>query len=212
LSLANSEGIDTPRIRKIMYFLWCFRDPRVRGFICERIARHDGYWDISQLENKANYDFFIQFFACQTAIKTRSNIENFLCEIGIYDRSNRQIHLELDDGWLPDAMQVAAQHNRDVAHRRAIVNDPIDFLVVRNWHGLTNATKEELSVLTGRIASDTEPLEDQTISPRTTSESRLWNRQPPRYSSLKPTSTIIDQVAHERASSAHYRLEPTFKG
>ena len=24
LSLANSEGIDTPRIRKIMYFLWCF--------------------------------------------------------------------------------------------------------------------------------------------------------------------------------------------
>ena len=56
LSLASSEGIDTPRIRKIIYFLWCFRDPRVRGFICERIASHDGHW----LVNKANYDFFRQ--------------------------------------------------------------------------------------------------------------------------------------------------------
>src|SRR5262245_15753544 len=53
LSLANSEGMDTPRLRKIMYFLWCFRDPRVRGFICERIVRHDGHWDINQLVNKA---------------------------------------------------------------------------------------------------------------------------------------------------------------
>ena len=103
LSLAHSEGINRPRIRKIMYFLWCFRDPRVRRFICERIASSDGHWDINQLVNRANYDFFMQFCAKRTAIKSRSNIENFLFEIGIFDRRNQQIHLELDDGWLSDA-------------------------------------------------------------------------------------------------------------
>ena len=207
LSLANSEGIDTPRIRKIMYFLWCFRDPRVRGFICERIVRHDGHWDINQLVNKANYDFFTQFFAYQTAIKTRSNIENFLFEIGIFDRPNRQIHLELDDGWLADAMRVAAQHERSAAHYRAMINDPIRFLVERGWHGLTDATVEELLGLTDSIVSDTEPLEDKAISLPATSESRIGNRQAPRYSSLQPAPTVIDLVTRERASSAHYLLE-----
>jgi len=207
LSLANSDGIDTPRFRKIIYFSWCFRDHRVREFICKRIASPDGHWDINQLVNKANSNFFTEFFKLRTAIKARSNIENFLCEIGIFDRYNRQIHLELDDGWLLDAMQVAAQHERSAAHRRAMVNDPIDFLVVRGWCGLVNATKEELLDLTGSIVSGTEPLEDEAISLSTTSESRTWDRQAPRHSSCKSTSTVIDLVAHERASSAHHLLE-----
>src|SRR6266571_2331954 len=129
----------------------------------------------NQLVNKANYDFFTQFFAYQTAIKTRSNIENFLFEIGIFDRPNRQIHLELDDGWLADAMRVAAQHERSAAHYRAMINDPIRFLVERGWHGLTDATVEELLGLTDSIVSDTEPLEDKAISLPATSESRIWN-------------------------------------
>jgi len=161
----------------------------------------------NQLVNKANYDFFTQFFAYQTAIKTRSNIENFLFEIGIFDRANRQIHLELDDGWLADAMRVAAQHERSAAHYRAMINDPIRFLVERGWHGLTDATVEELLGLTDSIVSDTEPLEDKAISLPATSESRIWNRQAPRYSSLQPAPTVIDLVTRERASSVHYLLE-----
>jgi hypothetical protein len=207
LSLAHSEGINRPRIRKIMYFLWCFRDPRVRRFICERIASSDGHWDINQLVNRANYDFFMQFCAKRTAIKSRSNIENFLFEIGIFDRRNQQIHLELDDGWLSDAMRVVAQHERAAAQRRAMVNDPIDFLIVSGWHGLANATKEELLDLTGSIITDTEPLEDEAIARPSASESRTWNRPAPQHSSRLSTSTIINLVAHERASSAHHQLE-----
>src|SRR5262245_50315075 len=157
--------------------------------------------------NKANYDFFTEFFAYQTAVKTRSNIENFLAEIGIFDRPNRQIHLEFDDGWLADAMQVASQHERSAAHRRAMVNDPINFLVMNGWHGLMNATVEELLGLTGSIVSDTEPLEDETIARPITSESRIWNRQAPRHSLRSSTATIIDLVARERASTAHHLLE-----
>jgi hypothetical protein len=52
-----------------------------------------------------------------------------------------------------------------------------------------------------------EPLEDKAISLPATSESRIWNRQAPRYSSLQPTPTFIDLVTRERASSAHYLLE-----
>ena len=104
-------------------------------------------------------------------------------------------------------MRVAAQHERSAAHYRAMINDPIRFLVERGWHGLTDATVEELLGLTDSIVSDTEPLEDKAISLPATSESRIWNRQAPRYSSLQPAPTVIDLVTRERASSVHYLLE-----
>lgn len=44
LSLAESEGLDTPRIRKIMYFTWAFRDHRLHEFILTRVCDKEGHW------------------------------------------------------------------------------------------------------------------------------------------------------------------------
>jgi len=84
LSIAESEGIGTPRVRKIMYFAWAFRDHRLRRFITEVVADKRGIWQPQELTRKSNADFFKQFFKRTTAPKVRSNIEYFFVETGIY--------------------------------------------------------------------------------------------------------------------------------
>ena len=85
LSLASTEGLESPRVRKVMYLVWALRDERLRRFIVERVADRDGKWKISALRNKANSKFLEQWLKGSSAKKARSNIEFFLQETGIYD-------------------------------------------------------------------------------------------------------------------------------
>ncbi len=113
LSLVATHRLESPFIRKIMYFLWAYRDDRIRRFVCERIADRNGRWRVPQLLNKANSDFFEQWLQPSTARKARSNFEYFLVEAKLYNPKSRTVQLELADGWLGHAAIAAAQHETD---------------------------------------------------------------------------------------------------
>jgi len=57
LSLVNREGINHSVTRKVMYFLWLYRDDRIRRFVIERVALPSGRWSAANLLNKTNADF-----------------------------------------------------------------------------------------------------------------------------------------------------------
>jgi len=210
LSLASTEGLDSPRVRKVMYLVWALRDERVRRFISERVASRDGKWRISALRNKANSRFLEEWLQPSSAKKARSNIEFFLQETGIYDPTGPgTIHLELGDAWLPEAMQVAAQHEPDPAIRAAMTAAPAEFLVSRGWHGLVNATPEELGSVRGGPSPEADPLEDAVIEmPRgRPGPGRPWAPPEPRAGRRRGGTFQVNHVAHERASRAHQLLE-----
>jgi hypothetical protein len=113
LSLADAHGLESPLIRKIMYFVWAYRDERIRRFICDIIADKNGHWRVAQLLSKANSKYFERWLGPSTARKARSNFEYFLVETNIYDPKSRTINLDLNDGWLEHGTIVVAQHERD---------------------------------------------------------------------------------------------------
>ena len=210
LSLASTEGLESPRVRKVMYLVWALRDERLRRFIVERVADRDGKWKISALRNKANSKFLEQWLKGSSAKKARSNIEFFLQETGIYDaKGSGTIHLELDDDWLLEAMQVAAQHEPDPTIRAAMTSAPAEFLVSRGWHALVNATPDELGSIVGLSLPEGEPLEDTTIelTPPKPGRSRRWAPTEPKAGRRKGGAFQMNYVAHERASRAHQLLE-----
>lgn len=210
LSLVNTEPITSAYVRKIMYFVWAFRDDRLRNFICQRVAQADGKWRPNQLLNKRNAVFFEEWLERSTARKARSNIEYFLTEeTGIVDTQSSVVHLELDDGWLFEAAAIAAQHERDAAERHRLLEDPFRYLIDQEWTGLANATADELLAMGFPTTELLQVLEDEDIPaalPRT-AEGREWNRRRPRRSAKKAAQTSIDLVARERANHAHHLLE-----
>lgn len=216
LSLAHAEGLNSPRVRKVMYFTWAFRDERVRRFICEIVANREGKWRVRELTKKANASFLEQWFPkpSTTPSKARSNIEFFLQEAGIFTPATKSIHLDLEDGWLSEAMQVAAQHERSTARRQAMTSAPIEFLVANGWNGLVNATVEELQGLEPRTITEFEPLEDAGIgvSPAAPTAGRKWAEHDVTTSGKGAIRAVIDQVARERANRAHQALERILAG
>lgn len=208
LSLVAAHGINSPLVRKTMFFVWAFRDERVRRFICEKVADSRGEWRTGRLANKANASFFEEWLQPGAARKARSNIEFFLAEAGIYDPNRSAIHLELDDGWLHEAAVVAAQHEDDPARRRRLVEDPGRFLVEEGWSGLINASADDLRVL-GPNPVDELPLEDSAleVDKRHPSPTREWNRKKPKPSDKKTANVLINMVARERANQSHHMLE-----
>jgi hypothetical protein len=209
LSLAEAEGLTSPRVRKVMYFVWAYRDARLRRFVTERIADRSGRWRATQILNKNNASFFEQWLAPSSAKKTRSNFEYFLVEAGILDLKDRFIHLELEDGWLTDAMRVAAQHEPDLRDQRSMTHAPAEFLIARGWHGLANATADDLRGLPPSPSVEVEPFEDDgiSVSPARLSAGRKWKPYKPRAISGRMVTAMIDGVALERANAAHKKLE-----
>lgn len=211
LSLAKAEGLRVRRVRKVMFFVWAFRDERLRRFICEVVANDAGKWRVGELTRKANADFFRQWFPkpSTTPAKARSNIEFFLAETGIYDPGKRTIHLELDDGWLDEAMQVAAQHEKSARRRRAMTSAPSEFLIANHWQGLVNATVNELRDAGPSAPSESDPLEDEQIDlvPAAPSQGRRWTERKPGTSGRPPTQVFTNEVARERATRSHLALE-----
>jgi len=209
LSLTKVHPLESPFIRKIMYFLWAYRDDRIRRFICERIADKNGEWRISQLLNKANSKFFEQWLQPTTSRKARSNFEYFLVETGIFVAKTRAVHLELDDGWLDQAAIAAAQHEKDPLAREELLTDPVDFLATRGWLGLLNATQNNLPFISPILSSDSAPLEDSAIKTRPSAfpNANDWRSRSVASSGKLSITTTIDLVARERANKSHYMLE-----
>lgn len=211
LSLGSAEGFGSARVGKVMYLVWALRDERLRRFICERVADRQGKWKISALRNKANSEFFEKWLQASSSRKARSNIEYFFQETGIYNpEGSGTIQLDLGDGWLFEGMQVAAQHERSPSTRAVMTAAPAEFLISRGWHGLVNATPEELGSIGRRLAPDAEPLEDAAIEmgPSRVRRSRRWKPTQVKVGGRKGESLAeVNHVAHERASRAHQVLE-----
>jgi hypothetical protein len=47
IDLIHEEGGFTERVKMVMYFLFMFRDPRYREFICKILGTNHGKWDTS---------------------------------------------------------------------------------------------------------------------------------------------------------------------
>jgi hypothetical protein len=139
--MVNAEAINSPRVRKVMYFTQYFRDERLRRFVCEVVSGTNGKWRVPQLLHKRNARFFEQFSERATTPKIRSNIEYFLLEARLFNPQTERVYLDLPDGWLTEAMQVAAQHQRSAVVRRAMTGAPIDYLIAHHLNGLANATR-----------------------------------------------------------------------
>lgn len=208
LSVAAADGIGSTRVRKIMYLVWALREPRLGRFIREVVADRNGKWRVVELTKLSNAKFFEQFFLRGTTLKVRSNTERFLVECGILDLDDKVVHLELEDDWIIDALATAAQHEPDLNRRRAMVASPIRFLIENGLNGLVNATSDELKAVGDSIPL-VEPLEDLSIeaNPPKKSRSQTWNRATPTAFQRRHASALIDLVARERASKAHWVLE-----
>jgi hypothetical protein len=210
LSLAKSYGLTNPLVRKVMYFLWAYRDERIRRFVCEEIADKAGKWRVQKLVRKDTATFFEKWLQPSTAKKARSNFEFFLSETGIFDTTSKTVHLERTDGWLEQAAVAAAQHEQDPVEREELLASPIQFLRKRKWLGLINfdpTIDAEESAPT--LVIDTPPLEDLTISTDVVERPLAtdWNRSEPSSSGKKLITANIDLVARERANKSHYNLE-----
>ena len=58
LSLSGAEGLESARMRKIMYGVFALRDARIRDFVTERIATAGGSWRPAEVVRKSNSDHF----------------------------------------------------------------------------------------------------------------------------------------------------------
>ena len=207
LSLTKVYPLDSIFIRKIMYFLWAYRDERIRDFVCTEIADGSGQWQAARLLDKANAKFFEKWMKASTAKKARSNFEFFLVETGIYDAKSRKFNLDLDDGWLEQAAIAATQHEKDPLAREELLADPISFLKERNWIGLLNIPPGKSPKIAPIITIDSTPLEDITISIEATPSASDWNRSSPTSSGKSSTTAIVDLVQRERAHRSHHAIE-----
>lgn len=57
IDLIHEEGGFTERVKMVMYFLFMFRDPRYRRFVCEVVGGNRGRWDTSIFSNTRS-EFF----------------------------------------------------------------------------------------------------------------------------------------------------------
>ncbi len=209
LSLTRTHRVGSAFIRKVMYFVWAYRDERIRRFICERIADKSGRWRASQIENKDNSKFFERWAQPSTARKARSNLEYFLVETGIYNKQSKTTHLELKDGWFEQAVIVAAQHEANHRIREELLANPIAFLEKRNWLGLLNASPGSIAATSPLLLADASPQEDEAVdtAPSKRQTSAIWDRTSPVSSGRQTTTATIDLVSRERANRSHYLLE-----
>jgi hypothetical protein len=209
LSLVGTRRIDSPFVRKIMFFVWAYRDSRIRDFVLNELADSKGKWRPNQVTNKALSSHFEQYGSDAGARKARSNFEFFLTETGIYELRSRTVNLDLSDGWLNAAAAVAAQHEPDPAKRSLLLRDPPRFLIDNGWQGLANATTAELAAIPILENEEPEAFNDlePTTDPAKPGSSQPWRRTKPVASGKKPKATITNPVLLERANATHHRIE-----
>jgi hypothetical protein len=209
LALIRTHGIRDPRVRKIMYFVWVWRDERIRSFVLEKIADATGRWsvdDLSAIEHKSHFE---RYFKPSTAKKTRSNFQQFLESSGIFDPAAGTVDFSLDDGWLSDAMAIVAADEAPEVRAR-MLGDPVGFLFERKWNGLIDLADGAHPRNAPGELETWEYLDDARIPASTEAaqgESREWRPRDVGALQARRKALQLDLVALERASKAHQALE-----
>ena len=206
LSLAEAEGLGSARMRKIMYGVFALRDVRIRNFVTQRIATAAGLWRPAEVVLKSNSEHF----AGASRTKVRSNFEFFLVNAGIY--VNGAVHLELEDGWLQDAVAIASQYEDEPETRALMLADPIGYILREGLQGIANATREQLRGAPAIAQPEADPGDDIEMEQAApiipgAPAGQAWNRQPPQFQDRQAAAVFNNAVARERASMAHFNIE-----
>jgi hypothetical protein len=214
LSLVAIHGVSSPLVRRVMYFVWAWRDDRIRRFVVEEIADKSGRWSTQRARDKKRASFFAQFGGTpESAQKARSNYEFFLSETGILSPAG--VTLRPPDTWLRDAMLVAAQHEPDPAVRAGMIHDPVGTLFQLGLNAVADLTRADRSsiVIPSAVAGIVEEESDELLvtAPITSSDARDWKDRavgtsPPSL----PKTIVLNSVALERANASHLLLERLF--
>lgn len=210
LSLIETEGVGSPRMRKILFGVWTLRDPRLKKFILQIVADNSGHWRVAELFNKQNARFFEEWFNPQTSKKVRSNVERFLVETGIVTVPDGPANLTLADNWFADVIAILAEHENNVVTRREMLLNPAEFSIRQGINGVANATADEVRGITSVESTDDEVelIEDAAPSSDIITQDDLpWARAQPQYTDARNTPSPRDPVAHERAGLAHHGIE-----
>lgn len=209
LSLIATHGIDSSLVRRVLYFVWAWRDDRIRRFIVEQVADASGRWSYARITDKNRWRFFSQYTTTDdSAKKARSNYEFFLTEAGILAEGS--VQLRPVDGWLREAMRVAAQHEPDPAVRARMRTDPIGTLFDLNLNALADLTLGDRGVaaLTGPDVENVEAEADDEEKLPATWDVKDWeDRNPGTAAPGKDTVVLTNPVAQERARASHLMLE-----
>lgn len=83
IDLIHEEGGFTEQVKMVMYFLFMFRDPRYRQFLCGVLGSNHGRWDTSVFSNTDS-----DFFAHADGGKAFTNLRQFLSQTGIIDEGS----------------------------------------------------------------------------------------------------------------------------
>jgi len=210
LSLVEAHGVEAGIVRRVMYFVWAWRDDRIRRFVKEVIADRTGKWRAAPIIDLRQAAFFSQFGLPSSAQKIRSNYQFFLTEAGIL--SNSQVNLDPSEGWLAEAMVVAAQHEPDPALRAAMVRSPVETLFGLDLNSLANLTASNRTTAMAQRIADFVQAEQDTVlrTDATATPIRPWLDRPPPSPSAGIIATTLDLVALERANASHRLLERLF--
>lgn len=207
VDLIHDESSFTERVKMVMYFLFMFRDPRYRHFICQRVGKQNGKWNTDIFRDK---DVSIDKAGGRKAF---TNLRQFLFQTEILDERSFQVHIPSLSTWFPEAVQIAAQAIEEEGARKAFLASPHGFLIRYKLNALLNASPEELSALEfGGTYEESDDLLPVIELPEGSSESessdfRTWDRKPSARHKLVRAVVETDPAALERANGQHFMLE-----
>ena len=208
IDLIHEEGKFTERVKMVMYFLFMFRDPRYRQFICTVLGGNHGKWDTSIFSDTQS-----EFFPHAGGRKAFTNLRQFLSQTGIIDEGSWRAHMPDPSGWFPAAVQIASNSIDDVKTRKSFLASPHGFLIRYGINALLNITPEGLAQLEfGGTYEESDDLLPQTELPETDTrvdiaDFKSWNRVAPSKRKRGLQISTTDSIVLERASSQHFLLE-----
>jgi len=208
IDLIHEEGKLTERVKMVMYFLFMFRDPRYRRFICTVLGRNHGKWDASIFSDTGS-----EFFPRAGGRKAFTNLRQFLSQTGIIEEGSWTAHMPDPSGWFPAAVQIASSSIVDAIARKSFLASPHGFLIRYRINALLNITPEELAQLEfGGTYEESEDLLPQIELPDADSRIEVanfksWNRVAPSKRKRGLQISTTDPIAIERANSQHFLLE-----
>jgi hypothetical protein len=210
IDLVHEEGELSSKIKMVMYFLFMFRDPRYRDFICKIVGRTSGVWNTSVFRDRGR----ASYFPGTGGHKAFTNLRQFLFQIGVLDEKTFAARFPELKKWFPSAVEIAAQSIENNDARQEFLASPHGFLIRYKINALLNSTASELAGISfGGTYEESEnllpPIElDEHSGRMDTSDFRDWNRLPPaRRKNQDKYKTTNDPIAFERANNQHYLLE-----
>jgi hypothetical protein len=210
IDLIQEEGIFTLRVKMVMYFLFLFRDPRYRKFVCEKVAGTDGRWDASIFHSETGSSF-----RDVGGIKAFTNLRQLLVQAELLEEGSFAVKaFPALDLWLPDAIEIAAAHIPNQVARQAFLSSPQAFLIKYGLQGLLNTTAKQLAKV-GMQSVYEESADQLPVYPPNNTEVaatspgfKTWKKSTPeKKKDLQPAEILSNPALLERANGQHFLLE-----